>query len=59
MEIQLALEPFVSNPRARISDLRKAGHVIRLAKRPSDGREGYVDWPEATVTTGEQQALSL
>jgi len=32
MELQLALRPFVSNPRARISDLRASGHPIDVEK---------------------------
>ena len=47
MEIQLGLYPFVSNPRARISDLRKAGHDIRAQKR-ADGQTGFrvIEQPE-------------
>lgn len=41
MELQLGLHPFVSNPRARISDARAAGHVIDCRRR-GDGERGYV-----------------
>lgn len=40
MELQQYLTPFVSNPRARISDLRAAGNVIVCRKR-SDGQRGF------------------
>lgn len=47
MELQLALHPFVSNPRARISDARAAGHVIECARR-FDGQMGFrlIEAPE-------------
>jgi hypothetical protein len=32
MELSIGLSPYVSNPRARISDLRKAGHVIECVR---------------------------
>jgi hypothetical protein len=41
MELSFGLQPFVANPRARISDLRAAGHVIDVVKR-SDGKNGFV-----------------
>lgn len=40
MEMQLALHPFISNPRARLSDLRAAGNIIECRKR-SDGQRGF------------------
>jgi hypothetical protein len=40
MELQLGLYPFVSNPRARISDARAAGYNVVCETRP-DGRKGY------------------
>ena len=40
MELQLALRPFVSNPRARISDLRARGHTVECRRRV-DGFEGF------------------
>lgn len=40
MEIAMGCHPWVSNPRARISDLRKAGYVIEAVKRP-DGKTGF------------------
>ena len=39
MEITLALHPYVSNVRARVSDLRAAGNVIEARKRV-DGYTG-------------------
>ncbi len=45
MEITLALDPYCSNVRARVSDLRAEGHVIEARKR-SDGQVGlYVVEP--------------
>ena len=41
MDISHGLSPWCSNPRARISDLRAAGHVIEPVKRP-DGKTGFV-----------------
>jgi hypothetical protein len=41
LEIAHGCYPWVSNPRARISDLRAAGHVIRPVKR-SDGKTGFL-----------------
>lgn len=41
MELQLALRPFVSNPRARISDARARGIDIECVKR-GDGQCGFV-----------------
>jgi hypothetical protein len=38
MEITLALHPYVSNVRARVSDSRAAGHIIEARKRA----DGYV-----------------
>jgi len=35
LEITYGLHPFVSNPRARISDLRAAGHRIGWSGRPA------------------------
>ncbi len=40
MELQLNVHPFISNPRARISDLRAEGIPVVCAKR-KDGRDGY------------------
>ena len=40
MQIQQTMRPFVSNPRARISDLRKLGYDIVCERRP-DGYEGF------------------
>ena len=35
----MGLDPYVSNVRARVSDLRAEGHIIEARKR-SDGRTG-------------------
>jgi hypothetical protein len=35
LDLTYGLFPFVSNPRARISDLRAAGHVIEASGRPA------------------------
>ena len=40
MEIAKGCHPWVSNPRARISDLRKLGYDIRAVKR-ADGKTGF------------------
>lgn len=40
MELTMGLDPYVSNVRARISDLRAEGHVIQCRKR-TDKRQGY------------------
>lgn len=58
MELQLALRPFVSNPRARISDLRAAGIDVACVAR-TDGQRGYVIKERRPVTQGEQQAMAL
>jgi hypothetical protein len=54
MELSFGLQPFVANPRARISDLRAAGYVVRPEKRP-DGRTGFrvVEAPVQTALFGE------
>ncbi len=39
MELTMGLDPYVSNVRARVSDLRAEGHVIEARKR-SDGQVG-------------------
>ena len=40
MEIAHGCSPWVSNPRARISDLRAEGYVIEKVRR-SDGQTGF------------------
>ncbi len=35
LDLTYGLFPFVANPRARISDLRAAGHVIVASGRPA------------------------
>lgn len=57
MQIQLGLVPFISNPRARISDLRAAGYVVDCVK---DGNhEGYFLRAPRPVDTGVQPRLGL
>ena len=58
MDITLGLSPFVSNPRARISDLRAQGHVIRLLRRP-DGHDGYVLHAPKPVDRGVMVEMGL
>lgn len=59
MELTLALSPFVSNPRARISDARAQGIEI-VCERRSDGRLGYrIADPRPAVLRGEQEVLAL
>lgn len=41
MELTFGLQPFVANPRARISDLRAAGYIVEMVRR-DDGRNGFV-----------------
>lgn len=45
LELTNGLDPFVANPRARISDARAAGHTI-LCKRRPDGRSGFYLMPK-------------
>lgn len=52
MEITLALTPYVSNVRARISDLRAHGNVIEARKR-RDGQVGMY------LVTDQQRTLGL
>lgn len=40
LDIAHGCHPWVSNPRARISDLRANGFEVRVVKRP-DGRNGF------------------
>jgi hypothetical protein len=40
MQIQLGCQPFISNPRARISDLRAQGINV-VARKRRDGVDGY------------------
>ena len=49
LDLTYGLFPFVANPRARISDLRAAGHVIEASGRPARYR----------VVEPAQMALSL
>lgn len=41
LDIAHGLHPWVSNPRARISDIRASGIPVQPIKRP-DGRTGFV-----------------
>ncbi len=41
LDIAHGCHPWVSNPRARISDLRAAGYVVE-AQRRTDGKTGFV-----------------
>ncbi len=58
MEISMRCSPWVSNPRARISDLRKTGVCIEPRKRP-DGQTGFVVREAQIVTVGEQVGMRL
>jgi len=40
LDIAHGLHPWCSNPRARISDLRAAGYIVRPEKR-ADGKTGF------------------
>ena len=40
LDVAHGCSPWISNPRARISDLRAAGHVIEPIRRP-DGKTGF------------------
>lgn len=40
LDITRGLDPFVANPRARISDARANGHNI-VCRRRGDGRNGF------------------
>jgi len=51
MELQRGLDPFCSNPRARISDLRAAGFDVRCVKR-ADGFEGFRVVESGPLTLG-------
>jgi hypothetical protein len=41
LDIAHGCHPWVSNPRARISDLRAAGHDVQVVRR-SDRKNGFV-----------------
>lgn len=56
MELQLGLAPFVSNPRARISDARAAGIDVQPRKR-ADGRTGFVVVERELVAAGQLRAF--
>ena len=53
LDIAHGCHPWVSNPRARISDLRAANYVIEPRKR-ADGKTGFWVREPTPVTTGEQ-----
>jgi helix-turn-helix protein len=53
LDIAHGCHPWVSNPRARISDLRAAGYTIKPVRR-ADGRTGFrVEENEQAVMFGE------
>jgi hypothetical protein len=52
LDIAHGCHPWVSNPRARISDLRAAGHVVDMVRR-TDGKNGFVVREPRPVTSGE------
>jgi hypothetical protein len=54
LDIAHGVSPWVSNPRARISDLRAAGYVIAPVRR-EDGKTGFV----VTYEPGESVQLAL
>ena len=41
MDIAHGCHPWVSNPRARISDLRAVGYTVEMVRR-TDGKNGFV-----------------
>lgn len=59
LDIAHGCHPWVSNPRARISDLRAAGYVIEPQRR-TDGKMGFVVVREPRrVTTGVAVEMGL
>ena len=58
MQIQRGCDPWISNPRARMSDLRARGVDVVCEKRP-DGREGFRIREPRRADTGEQIGLPL
>ena len=60
MQIQFGLDPFVANPRGRISDARAAGFDVVCARR-SDGRLGYTvrEAHRIEPLTGQQESAGL
>ena len=59
MQIQYGLEPFVANPRGRISDARAQGVAIECRKR-ADGRLGYyIREARPAPLSGQQESLAL
>lgn len=56
MEVAIGVHPWVSNVRARVSELRKAGYHVEPRKRP-DGRTGfYITDPDDLTVSGESVA---
>jgi hypothetical protein len=53
MELSLGIEPYISNVRARISDLRLTHGIEIEARKREDGRVGFF------VVQPGQQALGL
>lgn len=56
LDLMRGLDPFVANPRARISDARQQGHTIECRRR-SDGVNGFWVVPRRIVDVGEQSEL--
>lgn len=52
MELAHGCSPWVSNPRARISDLRANGYRVDMVKR-EDGRNGFVVVEPVPVASGQ------
>lgn len=51
LDMARGMDPFIANPRARISELRQAGFDIRCERR-SDGVDGYVCHEAAQLSLG-------
>lgn len=58
IEVAMGCHPWVSNPRARISDLRDLGYDV-ICERRWDGANGYRIRERQRVTTGVQEGLAL
>ncbi len=56
LDIAHGCQPWVSNPRARISDLRAQGYVIEPVRRP-DGKTGFSVREKVAITSGENVSL--
>lgn len=58
LDIAHGCHPWVSNPRARISDLRAQGFVVEPRKR-DDGKTGFLVVEPRPVLHGEQVGMGL